>query len=138
MADPLAEHDSAAAAFTDQVQQRGPFTSSGDADQVTRATLAGLAKAVSGGQAAALVKAVPDHLQPDISQAGQAKPIDVPEFLDRIGGYSSSVEPSVVERQVRAVLQTVADWQPTEQTTQDTLAQLPPQLADLFTRPGAE
>lgn len=137
MADPLGEKDSETAAFTEQVQQRGPFTSAGDADQVTRATLAGLGEAVSGGQMDTLIAALPEHFHPDsASETGHAKTVDVPAFLDRVGGYSSSVEPATVERQVRAVLSTVADWQSSSQTIQDTFDQLPPQLADLFHQSG--
>lgn len=133
MADPLVENDSEAAAFTEEVRQRGPFASAGDADEVIRATLTGLSEAVSGGQLSSLLDVVPQQLHPAQSlEAGQAKTVDAATFLDRIGGYSSSVEPATVERQVRAVLSTVADWQPSGKTTQDTLAQLPRDLADLF------
>lgn len=138
MTDPLLENDSTAAAFTEQVRRRGPFASAGDADEVIRATLTGLGAAVSGGQVAALFDALPEQLHPAPSfESGQAKTVDASTFLDRVGGYSSSVEPATVERQVRAVLSTVADWQPSDETTQDTLAQLPQGLAGLFeTAPG--
>ncbi len=132
MADPLAEHDSAAVRFHKQVEQRGPFEASDDADRVIRATLDTLAQAVSSAQLDSLIAPLPQDLQPYRAENEHAKPLDMPEFLDRVGGYSSSVEPAVVERQVRAVLSTIADWQPSDETVRDTLAQLPPQLADLF------
>lgn len=132
MTDPLAPESVTLQAFVEQVQQRGQVPLLKEAEQVARATLAALADAVSETQAAALKPALPPELAEEMAQKhGQANAFDTGAFLDRISGHVATVDHDALEAQVRAVLVTLAEWQPAGQID-DTLGQLPAGLADLF------
>jgi uncharacterized protein (DUF2267 family) len=119
-------------AFVAQVQARGPLPSQSEADRVTRATVAALADAVSSTQAATLTTALPPELAGELTKKkGQANAFDAGAFLDRISGHVATVSHDELKAQVRAVLTTLAEWQPPGEFD-DTLGQLPPGLADLF------
>lgn len=133
MTDPLATGGAPLHAFLEQVHARGPLHSPSEVENITRATLAALADAVSSSQAAALTTATPPELAGELAaKKGQANAFDRHVFLDRVSGHTSSVDLAEIEQQVRAVLATLADWQPAGQID-ETLAQLPTALADLFT-----
>lgn len=132
MTDPLAPGSATLEAFVGQVQERGQLKFEKEAEQVCRATLAALADAVSETQAADLTPALPPELAAELARKrGQANAFDSGAFLDRISGHVATVSHEEVEAQVRAVLTTLAEWQP-EGQVDDTLGQLPAGLAGLF------
>ena len=129
---PLAPGSAQLYAFVEQVQKRGPLQFAEEAERVSRATLAALADAVSSSQAGALTPALPPELAEEMAaKTGQANAFDRGAFLDRISGHVRTVNQDELENQVRAVLATLADWQPRDQID-DTLQQLPAPLAELF------
>ena len=135
MPDPLDTSGRTLHAFLDQVIDRAPDVSSvGEAERITRGVLSTLAKAVSKGELDQLAVGLPRELRDEFDNAGHPASIDRLGFLDRVGGYSSSVEGDVVEQQARAVLSTVAGWAPLGEVG-DTIAQLPSDLRELFVRP---
>ncbi len=133
MPDPLDTSGQTLHAFMNQVIDRAPEVDSDrESERLTRGVLETLALAVSSGQFDALTASLPPELRTE-SGGGekQARALGRTEFVDRAGGYSSSVDADVVERQVRAVLTTLVRWEPSGQTA-DTLDQLPPDLQDMF------
>lgn len=123
-------------AFLAQVIDTAPgIDSSAEAEQVSREVLTALANAVSFGQVAALMEALPPGLAPEgTAVAGNARPVDKAAFLEQIGGVTGSTDSAIVEQHVRAVLTTVAKWVPEAQVS-DTLEQLPRELRELFDPP---
>ncbi|WP_046470859.1 DUF2267 domain-containing protein [Allosalinactinospora lopnorensis] len=130
--------DGAAENFLARVQQHAGVTSRSEAERLTRATLNALSENVSGGQMDDLVRRLPEELRPDTAHAsGHAAAFDKGAFLDKVSGGIGTVDPEEAERQVSAVLGTVREWAPPEQTA-DTMAQLPPEFARLFQPPGGQ
>jgi uncharacterized protein (DUF2267 family) len=102
------------------------------AERVDRATLGALGRTISGGQARQLAEWLPPELGAELAEHhGQAEAFDRTNFLDSVGAHTFSVDPDVVAEQARATLQTMRAEAPTDQI-EDTLAQLPPALAELF------
>jgi uncharacterized protein (DUF2267 family) len=129
---PLAPGSAPLYTFLAQVQERGALQFTEEAERVSRATVAALADAVSSSQAGALTPALPPELADEMAaKKGQANAFDRGAFLDRISGYVRTVDHDELERQVRAVLTTLADWQPPGQID-DTVDQLPAPLSELF------
>lgn len=132
MTDPLVPGSATLEAFAEQVQKRAHLELEKEAEQVSRATLAALADAISDTQAGKLKPALPPELAAEMARKhGQANAFDAGAFLDRISGHVATVSHEKLETQVRAVLTTLAEWQP-EGQIDDTLGQLPAGLADLF------
>lgn len=124
--------DSAMDEFLARVQQLGDLTTREEAERATRGTLSALAESISGGQMGDLSPGLPMPLRPQIEQArGQARSFNKGEFLDRVTGDVDTVDIDKAETQARAVLRTMYEWAP-EGEVDDTLEQLPPQLAQLF------
>ncbi|MBA8824184.1 uncharacterized protein (DUF2267 family) [Saccharopolyspora lacisalsi] len=118
--------------FAEQVQQAASLSSVDEASRVARATLTTLAEAVSAGQVDELTRGLPPELQRELSQrSGQARSLDKTEFLDRVSGEIATTDLETAEHQTRAVLTTLRAWAP-EGETDDTVAQLPRSIAELF------
>lgn len=119
--------------FLTQVREKASQLSSNtEAEAVTNVVLEVLADAVSVEQMAELLKSVPDLLTPSgKSVAGNPDQIDVQHFLKRVQDESEFTDEGLAEPHARAVLSTVAEWVPGDQLD-DTLAQLPKSLQDLF------
>src|SRR5699024_6313330 len=113
MPDPLDTSGQSMHAFLTQVIDRAPeVDSEGESERIVRGVLETLALAISSGQFDALTASLPPELR--IGSGGeekQARALGRTEFVDRAGGYSSSVDTAVVEGQVRAVLTTLARWE---------------------------
>lgn len=133
MPDPIDQSGQTMHAFLDQVMDRAPQVDSvGEAEKITRGTLATLAQAVSHGELDAMADALPPELRDELGRGpDQAEALGLPEFVDRAGGHSSSTAPEVVEQQARAVLRTVARWTPAEEVD-DVQAQLPKSVRVMF------
>lgn len=115
-------------AFLERVRQRGGMVTTDEAQSVARATLGVLADRVTGAQARDLATFLPSALSPWLEpNREKAHPFDRSEFLGRI-----AADRYTAESQARAVLATVREAAP-EREIQDTLAQLPIELARLFT-----
>ncbi|GAA3752416.1 DUF2267 domain-containing protein [Salinactinospora qingdaonensis] len=124
--------DSAMDDFLARVQQQSGLTSREEADQVTRATLTALGERISGGQMSDLAALLPRQLTPEVEHGrGQAKSFDKGAFLDRVSGDIGTTDLDAVERETRGVLRTLQEWAP-EGEVDNTLAQLPPELAGMF------
>lgn len=125
--------DSAAEEFVARVQELGRLSTRTEADQVTRATMTALAERISSGEMRDLTSGIPDGLRAEIKPAsGQAQPFDKNAFIDTITGGIGTVDMDRAENQTRAVLRTVHEWAPAGEID-NTVAQLPPKLADMFT-----
>ncbi|GAA4891468.1 DUF2267 domain-containing protein [Streptomonospora salina] len=118
-------------AFLARVQQHAGIASRGEALRLTEATLAALQRSLSGGQFNDLARNPPPALQPESEASGQAVAFDKGAFLDKASGGVSAVDPAEVELSVSAVLTTLRERLPREET-EDTIAQLPRGLAALF------
>lgn len=119
--------------FVGQVQRLTGLETEEETETLARATLRKLGARISSGQARDLTGALPAELTAEmVSQnTPQASAFDKHELVDQISGEVHSVDAEKVERQVVAVLQTLAQWVPDDQVD-DTLAQLPGELAALF------
>jgi uncharacterized protein (DUF2267 family) len=117
--------------FLAEVGRRAELDSP-QAERVSRATLAALGRAISEGQARQVAQWLPPELRAELAErAGNAEAFDLTNFVDSVGAYTFSVDEAVIEQQARAVFHTVRAGVPSEQID-DTLAQLPPSLAELF------
>ncbi|KII00037.1 hypothetical protein LP52_03590 [Streptomonospora alba] len=119
-------------AFLARVQEHAGLDSREEARRLTAATLAALQRSLSGGQFNDLAGNLPPALQPEHEASEQAVAFDKGAFLDKVSGGVSTVDPAEVERGVSAVLNTVRERLPREET-EDTLSQLPKELSALFT-----
>ncbi|MFD0775257.1 DUF2267 domain-containing protein [Streptomonospora algeriensis] len=119
-------------AFLARVQQHAGLASRTEAQRLTDATLAALERSLSGGQFNDLTRNLPPALQPERAASGQAVAFDKGAFLDKVSGGVASVDPAEIERSVSAVLTTLREWLPPEEA-ENTMAQLPQELAALFT-----
>lgn len=123
--------------FVEQVRERAGIDNVEEADQLSRASAQVLGQTISGGQAENLALQLPDELGAELAaQRGQASAFDKAQFLEKIGGKILSVDADRVERQVSAVLSTIRDTARRGELD-DTLAQLPPELAEMFDREKA-
>lgn len=126
------EYSSEMESFLTRVQELGGLSSHQEADRVVRATLAALGERITGGQMADLAPGLPRELRPEIDHArGQAMGFEKNAFLDQITGDVDTVDIEKAEMQARGVLRAVYERAP-EGEIDDTLAQLPPELAALF------
>ncbi|QBI53120.1 DUF2267 domain-containing protein [Streptomonospora litoralis] len=121
----------AADAFLGRVQQHGGLASRGEAQRLTESTLAALQRSLSGGQFNDLARNLPPALQPEREASGQAVAFDKGAFLDKVSGGVATTDAAETEQLVSAVLNTVREWLPHEETD-NTLAQLPKDLSTLF------
>lgn len=119
--------------FVSQVGERAGLEQEEEAERLARATFRQLGERLSSGQARDLSGTLPAELATELKarQSGQARAFDKDELIDRVSGEVHSVDAERVEAQVRAVLSTLKQWAPPGQID-DTLAQLPAGLADLF------
>lgn len=130
--DMLGTHSDELRRFVEQVQQRAGLDNYEEAHQLVRATLNVLGQSISGGEA----KQLGDWLPPDVrteltDQSGHASGFDKRNFLEKVGGMVYTVDLEQVEKQVRAALQ-VARASAPDAERDDLIAQLPPELGDLF------
>lgn len=113
--------------FLDTVRQRAGADTGADAEKHTHAALHALAERITAGQAADLARYLPSTLGEQLQPAHpEARPFDYAEFMRRISGQRDTAE-----AYAHAVLTTVREAAP-EPEIQDTLAQLPTELARLF------
>lgn len=118
--------------FITRVQQLAELSDRDETERVIHGTLGTLAETITGGQMGDLAPVLPVELRPDIAESrGQARPFDKGAFLDRVTGHIDTVDIDTAETQVRAVLQTGYEWALAGEID-DTLAQLPPDLAAMF------
>ncbi|MGH3096331.1 MAG: DUF2267 domain-containing protein [Streptosporangiales bacterium] len=123
-------------AFVRQVQERAGLGSYNETHQLARATVRALGASVSAGQAEQLAQWLPDKLRAELgTKDGQAARFDKASFVDTVGGEIHTVDTGRVETQAAAVLQSIRAAAPSEQIN-DTLAQLPPELAAMFDSPS--
>lgn len=128
----LTTHSQELRDFVTQVQQGARLENYEEAHQAARATLAVLGQSISGGEAQRLAAWVPPDLRDQLAgQSGQASAFDKPNFIEKISGMLYTVDPERVEKQIRAVLSTLR-VAATDGELNDTISQLPPDLAELF------
>ncbi len=114
--------------FLDTVRWRAEADSVEQAEAMTRATLSSLAERITSGQARDLRPFVPERLRPYLEPVSdEARPFDHGGFLGSIADQRDTAD-----QRARAVLATVREAAP-ESEIQQTLAQLPTELARLFT-----
>lgn len=117
--------------FLSRVRERLGLTDEA-AVHSTHATLRALSDRISEGQASELAGVLPTELRPYLDTAkGSAQPFDQPGFLGRVGAEAGLADHDDAQAHARAVLSTVNEWAP-QGKLDDTLAQLPPELAQLF------
>lgn len=113
--------------FLEAVRERAGVETSAEAEAATRASLDALAERITAGQANDLAVYLPPALRSRLESTGtEAQPFDYSEFLARI-----SEQRALAEAHARAVLATIRETAP-EPEIQNTLAQLPDDLARLF------
>lgn len=123
----------AAGEFLARVRRRGGLHTQQAAVTSTHAVLAALAERLSEGQANGLAATLPAELRPYLtSSKGEAQPFHKAGFLGGVGAEAGLDDDDTAEAHARAVLATVREAAP-EKEIGDTLAQLPPDLADMFT-----
>lgn len=123
----------AAGEFLSHVQRRGGFQTQVAAVTSTHAVLAALAERLSEGQATDLAAKLPAELRPYLtSSKGDAQSFDKPGFLGKVGAEAGIADHDAAETHARAVLATVHEFAPGGEID-ETLAQLPSELADMFT-----
>ncbi len=117
--------------FLSRVRERLGLTDEA-AVRSTHATLTALADRISEGQASDLAEMLPAELRPHLNTArGSAQPFDKPGFLGRVGAEAGLADHDAAEAHARAVLSTVHEWA-SQGDLDETFAQLPPELAQLF------
>jgi uncharacterized protein (DUF2267 family) len=118
--------------FVQRVQSMADLANYDEAEQVARATLSTLGETVSGGEAKQLGSWLPPELQSELAEKhGQASSFDKRQFLDKVAGKIYTVDLDRAEVQVSAVLQVLRSAAPANEIN-DTIAQLPQQLAAMF------
>ncbi|WP_026454810.1 DUF2267 domain-containing protein [Saccharomonospora iraqiensis] len=123
--------------FAEKVRERAGIDNVEEADQLSRACAQVLGETISGGQAENLALQLPDELGAELAaQRGQASSFDKAQFLEKVGGKILSVDTDRVERQVAAVFATIRETTRKGELN-DTLAQLPPELTEMFDREKA-
>ncbi|MGH3626281.1 MAG: DUF2267 domain-containing protein, partial [Sciscionella sp.] len=101
-------------------------------EQAARAVLSALGESISGGQATALAQWLPPELAPELAQRhGQAQAFDEKQFLDLVAARTPGLHAGPVEQHVRGTLNALHAVAP-QAEIDDTLAQLPRELAVLF------
>ncbi|GAB3548382.1 uncharacterized protein (DUF2267 family) [Actinopolyspora lacussalsi] len=124
------------ASFLEQVRQRAELSDGTEADRLTRASLRALSERLAAGQLYDLAPALPPELREELYRfEGQAVAFDRETFLDRVSGEIDTVDLDVVERRVEAVFAVLLYWAP-EEEIEDTVAQLPPDLAEMLRAAG--
>ncbi|WP_019854277.1 DUF2267 domain-containing protein [Actinopolyspora mortivallis] len=119
-------------AFEEQVGQRTGLSDTTEIERLTRATIRALSERLAAGQLNDLEPALPPELREELhSFGGQAVSFDKETFLDQVSGEIDTVDVDEVERRVSAVLGVLLAWAPGEEI-EDTIAQLPPDLAEMF------
>lgn len=119
-------------AFLAQVRESAAVATEAEAERVARATLSNLAEQLSAGEMDKLMVALPPELRDESSGVrSQARSFGKDEFLDAITGQVDTVSLQTAEQQVRGVLRVVKAWVP-DSDLDAALAQLPPDLVDLF------
>lgn len=123
---PAALHDERT--FLETVRDRAGLETTAQAAAAAGDTLAALAERITARQASDLAAYLPQPLRPHLRPAGEeARPSDYAQFLSRIAGQRQPAE-----TRAAAVLATLREAAP-EAEIQHALAQLPPELADMFT-----
>ncbi|MGJ7908435.1 DUF2267 domain-containing protein [Actinopolyspora sp. H202] len=124
------------AGFLEQIRHRAELPDDTEADRLTRASLHALSERLAAGQLYDFAPALPPELQEELHRfGGQAVAFDQETFLERIGGEIDTVDLDVVERRVEAVFAVLLYWLPGEEV-EDTVAQLPPDLAEMLRSAG--
>lgn len=89
-------------------------------------------QAGSGGETKQLAGWLPPDVRNELTdQTGHASGFDKRNFLEKVGGMVYTVDLDRVEKQVRAALQVASASAPAGERD-DLIAQLPPELGDLF------
>lgn len=128
----ITEHSTELADFVHQVQHRARLDNYHEAYQLSLATLGTLAETISAGEARQLARWLPVELAKRLAiQTGHANRVSPNAFLEKIGGHVTTVDTNRLTEQVHGTLQTVRATAPTGELD-DTIAQLPPQIATLF------
>lgn len=118
--------------FLGRVAERAGLSTRQEVDRLARATVSALSERITAGQVNDLSPGLPPELSAELAgYTGQAVAFDKSTFLDRISGEIDTVDLDEAERQVQAALSVLREWIP-EEEIDDTLAQLPPDLADMF------
>ncbi|SDP92252.1 Uncharacterized conserved protein, DUF2267 family [Actinopolyspora xinjiangensis] len=118
--------------FLGQVGRRAELADGTEADRLARASIRALSERLAAGQLNDLAPALPPELREELyGFGGQAVAFDKDTFLDQVSGEIDTVDLDEVERRVEAVFEVLLRWIPDEEI-EDTVAQLPPDLADMF------
>ncbi|SDK81427.1 Uncharacterized conserved protein, DUF2267 family [Actinopolyspora mzabensis] len=135
----MAHPDSAAptmAGFLEQIRHRAELPDGAEADRLARASLRALSERLAAGQLYDLAPALPPELREELHRfEGQAVAFEKETFLDQVSGEIDTVDLDVVERRVEAVFAVLLYWIP-EEEIEDTVAQLPPDLAEMLRSAG--
>ena len=123
--------DSAEENFLSAVQLHSGLSSREEARNLARGTLSALDSAVSSGQTEQITRHLPPAFRPVTAESGQAVAWDKGAFLDAVSGSVRTTDLEETEVLVAAVLNAVREQAP-DGETDDTLDQLPPDLAALF------
>lgn len=122
--------------FLAEVRDRGEYTSTNEADDVTRIVLARLGERLATGQAKDLAARLPVELQQPLLQnaATPATSMGIHEFLRQLASDLNATE-ETSRWDASAVLTTVTKAIPSGQLNQ-VLSQLPAEFALLFGQPN--
>lgn len=119
-------------AFRSQVRDATGVATDAEAERAARATLTTLAEQTTAGEMDKLTAALPPELRDESSGVRQqARSFGKDTFLDMVTGQIDTVSLETAEQQVRGVLRVVKAWVPPADLDA-ALAQLPPDIADLF------
>lgn len=119
-------------AFFARVQEYAQLADRGDAERTAGVTLNLLADRISVGQAGDLTPALPEGLKTYLrTNKKTPQSFDKEAYLDRVATAVGVTDHAAVEQRVRAVLRTLREWV-SDREIDDTLAELPPEIAELF------
>ncbi|GAB2822698.1 DUF2267 domain-containing protein [Streptomyces chlorus] len=120
--------------FMAQVQERGEYTTTGEAERVTRAVLSALGAHLLGSERTELADRLPAQCQPLLLEPLPAtKPLSPHEFVEAVALLIEGATPETARWDTGAVLSTLADHAG-EDLLHRILTQLPPGYALLFGR----
>ncbi|MET9800409.1 DUF2267 domain-containing protein [Streptomyces sp. NPDC006368] len=120
--------------FLTQVQERGQYTTTSEAERVTRAVLAALGAHLVGAERKELADRLPAPRRPLLLDPLPATtPLSPPDFVETVALLIEGATPDTARWDTSAVLSTLAD-QIHEDLLRRILTQLPPGYALLFGR----
>lgn len=119
-------------AFFTEVARRADLPDPGEARTATGVSLNLLADRISTGKARDLSSALPEDLRTYLATHKKTpQSFDKDTMLERVITATGAADQQAAQRQVRAVFTTLRGWI-SESQLDDTLAELPPEIGELF------